>query len=1159
MKILTNRESRVPNPDSKRRKRLRFQGAFFVCALVASVIVTSGAQVGALPAPPNTFVSASVVDGVPTPDSPLSDSDCALVIQMTGTIASGLGVYEILEPATATPERTYSASEAVQFVVLPGGCDQVIDVDTAYTPPAWNPETGTGGVVFLGGTTLNLNANIDASAAGFASGHNIGSGCDGGDGDQSGSQWEGGAGGGGIIGGGGGAGGHVGDPGTFQFDHEFDASPAGGGTATAAGPGGANGDTAGVAPSGGNADCVGSGGSPNQTTVSGAFYSVGAGGGGGGSYGAGGGACSSSSSGAYSAGGGGGGSYTGGGAGGWGGTNTGFATPEEPGAPGNAPIGAAITSASHYLNDEDARLIMGGAGGGSFQGDGSGPAPGGRGGGIVILSFDEVVGGGGSVLSNGGDGSTPTNFGSDGAHGSSGSGGGAGGQIAVYAAAVSSADFAATGGIGGLPFESTASNTGLRHTGGGGASGGGGAVWFAGVGADTSNSGPNAGATSGTSTLAAAGLSDVDWLVGGGNPALGTFPADVSVGGQTFSADAWAAIVGAANLDSQATFKPIAVSLVDASAGAFTLDQLVERFPYFAQPDNPKNLGLGCGPGLGGDGLALTSAEIPLSTLTTGSPAVETFSLGNQVWIDADRDSAITEGEALVPGVEVQLFEASESLVLSAKSAVAATVTNEEGLYLFDKLAAGDYVVAVAPASLAEKGPLAGLVSSAGAVAPDEDVDADDSGSLDAESGYVVAAAVTLGDTEPLAEVPSNDSVTPDANSNLTVDFGFHEPEATIEPAEPAEPVVPVEPAEPGEPVVPVEPVETFSIGNQVWMDANNDGVLDVDEMLVAGVEVHLFAASSDGTIDPTVILATAVTNEEGFYLFDELPAGDYVVGVAPAAFAADGPLVDKIPSTPTVADANTDVDADNNGVVDTALGYVLSGSVTLGDGEPTAEVPSNDSVTGDEFSNLTVDFGFYLPVLNVGVELAVAEEDADIPTAIGDLVTLEVTVTNEGNVAADSIELQVALSEDFESVDPEWTIEGDNLASVDLPGTVAPGETATMEITARVLGAQLDAVPEITEVRAIDDNGMPIVGVLGVSLTNTSVPPTALTLTLGEIPASSAPAAAADFGTPPTLALTGVESSDLALIALLLLTTGAGLVVLGGGRPRLARARREP
>ena len=50
-------------------------------------------------------------------------------------------------------------------------------------------------------------------------------------------------------------------------------------------------------------------------------------------------------------------------------------------------------------------------------------------------------------------------------------------------------------------------------------------------------------------------------------------------------------------------------------------------------------------------------------------------------------------------------------------------------------------------------------------------------------------------------------------------------------------------------------------------MDSNNDGILEVGEMLVAGVEVHLFAANSDGTIDPSAILATTVTNEEGFSL----------------------------------------------------------------------------------------------------------------------------------------------------------------------------------------------------------------------------------------------------------------------------------------------------
>ena len=991
----------------KRRRRLKCQGAFFAAALVASVVATSSVPISALEAPANTYVAASVVDGVPTPTSPLSESDCALVIQMTGTIASGLGVYEILDPATSTPERSYSASEAVQFVVLPGGCDQVIDVDTTYVPPAWNPATGTGGVVFLGGSTLNLNADINASSAGFASNHSVGAGCDGGEGLQrdDGSFWEGGAGGGGIIGGGGGAAGHVALLFTWAQDWEFDAAPGGGGTATTAGVGGPNGDSLGSAPSGGSPDCVGNGGSQNQTVVSGNFFAVGAGGGGGGSYGGGGGACSSRSSGAYSAGGGGGGSYTGGGAGGWEGTNTGHVSPNDPGIPGNAPVATEITSASHYLNDEDARLIMGGAGGASFLGDGSGPAAGGNGGGVVVLAFDSVVGGGGSVISNGGDGSTPTNFGSDGSHGSSGSGGGAGGQIAIYAPSVSSTQFSAMGGIGGDAVEDSSSNTGLRHTGSAGASGGGGAIWFAGVGVDTTNSGPNVGASSATTSLAAEGLSNVDWIVSGGNPALGSFPAGVSIGGQTYDAGAWAAIVGAANLDSQATFKPIAVSLVDASNGGFTLEELVAAFPSMAQPDNPKNLGLGCGPGLGGDGLALTSAEIPLSTITTGTAVVE---------------------------------------------------------------------------------------------------------------------------SAPVAE--------------------------PVEP--PAERVPAPEP-------VATPPAATFSIGNQVWMDSNNDGVIDEGEMPVAGVDVQLFAVNSDGAIDPASPIATALTNDEGLYLFDELPAGDYVVGIGPAAFGETGPLANKIPSTPTADDPNTDIDADNNGVADTEIGFVLSGALTLGDGEPVAEDPSNDSATADVASNLTVDFGFYEVDLDVDVELTVTEEPDAGTVEVGDTVTFEVTVTNEGNVAADSVEVVVDLSEDFEPViDPDWEIDADG-ATFEVPGTVEPGETTTAQITARVAGPELEAMAVVSEARAIDEEGVPITSVLGVSISNEPVQPgdsNPIVFTFAAAPASAAtttaPAtAAAANAVPPVLAFTGVESSELALIALLLLATGGALVFFGDRRRTLVNA----
>ena len=632
---------------------------------LAAILALLGAQMAVLPgvlsaleAPANSYVSATVSGGVPSPTSALDSGDCALLIQMTGTVADGLGTFEILDPATAAPTRTYSNSEAVQYVVLPGGCDQEIDVTSELSPAqSWDGATGTGGVIFLGGSTLNLEADIDASEAGFSSFDSVGAGCDGGSGQPQAdsSMWSAGGGAGGVIGGGGGASGHIGNT-DFATDSTFDGSPGGGGTSTTGGQGGEHGEGSaessdtggapiqehGVAPDGGDAGCIGNGGSLDQSSFYTGFWSTGAGGGGGGSYGGGGAGCSARSSAAYAAGGGGGGSYTGGGAGGVGGTNTGAesVSPEENGIAGNSPLAAEIPDAAHFLNHDDPRLMMGGAGGASFIGDGSSPQNGGRGGGIVVLDFDSVVGAGGSVISNGGDGATPPNF-RDGAQlGSSGSGGGAGGQIAILAPTVSSLNVSAVGGIGGDAVEDTGSASYSRHTGSAGATGGGGGIWFAEVGGDMTNSGANAGATSADSTIAAPGVTGLDWSVSAGNPALnGIYPAPVTVGSATYTYAEWASIVGAANADSQVTFKWIAVSLVDAAAPDFTLEELITAFPSLEQPNNPKNLGLGCTPGLGGTGLMAFSSP-PTPTLE-----IETLTNG----VDSDE----APGEILVAGQEV--------------------------------------------------------------------------------------------------------------------------------------------------------------------------------------------------------------------------------------------------------------------------------------------------------------------------------------------------------------------------------------------------------------------------------------------------------------------------------------------------------------------------
>ena len=435
-------------------------------------------------------------------------------------------------------------------------------------------------------------------------------------------------------------------------------------------------------------------------------------------------------------------------------------------------------------------------------------------------------------------------------------------------------------------------------------------------------------------------------------------------------------------------------------------------------------------------------------------------------------------------------------------------------MYLFDGLAAGDYVVAIAPDAFAEDGPLVGKVSSTPTVAdPNSDVDLDDNGTLDDESGYVLSGVATLGDGEPEGETPSNDAVTPDGSSNLTVDFGFFTPESD-----------------------PVVPVELFSIGNQVWMDSDNDGLIGDGEMAVADVVVELFAAdeggapvdqNGDGVIDSVDAVASTVTDAEGLYLFDGLAAGDYVVAIAPDAFAEDGPLAGKIPSS-TATDADTDLDNDNNGVAYRDIGYVLSDSLTLGDGEPGV----------DASSNLTVDFGFYEPDFALRIEMSVVDGLVDGAARVGEPVTFLITVTNDGDLEADDIRVQVSLSGDLEMIDADWTALEDQLAVIEMPGAMLPGEAKTIELTVMVAGDDLVAVADIASAEAIDENGLPLTSVLGVSLSNSNT----LSSTLGLSTATDS---------IPVLAFTGVESKDLTGLAMLILTLGLGLVFASGRNRR--------
>ena len=164
----------------------------------------------------------------------------------------------------------------------------------------------------------------------------------------------------------------------------------------------------------------------------------------------------------------------------------------------------------------------------------------------------------------------------------------------------------------------------------------------------------------------------------------------------------------------------------------------------------------------------------------------ETGSLGNMVWDDLNNDGEYRTGEPRLAGVVIELFadadgdgnpdDTNNDGVIDADGAVATTNTDVDGLYLFTGLAAGDYIVGLSPTNWDAGGPLAGYVSSDYTQTdPNTDIDADDNGAGGA-GGYIWSGVITLNGDEPLLEAIDNDAATPDAQENLTVDFGLHRP-----------------------------------------------------------------------------------------------------------------------------------------------------------------------------------------------------------------------------------------------------------------------------------------------------------------------------------------------------------------------------------------------
>ncbi|WP_298816691.1 SdrD B-like domain-containing protein, partial [uncultured Chloroflexus sp.] len=166
-----------------------------------------------------------------------------------------------------------------------------------------------------------------------------------------------------------------------------------------------------------------------------------------------------------------------------------------------------------------------------------------------------------------------------------------------------------------------------------------------------------------------------------------------------------------------------------------------------------------------------------------------------------------------------------------------------------------------------------------------------------------------------------------------------------------------------------------LSLGNLVWVDANNNGIVDSGEEGASGIQVRLYRDSNaNGLWDTTDhLVATTLTDSDGRYRFSNLPQGDYFVVLPGRQFEADSPwngyrsssgglALGSGPYEPGVA-ANSDQDNDDNGSRQSGTESdfnIVSSLVTLRpDTEP------DMAVDGDgRHSNLTIDFGIFHPAV---------------------------------------------------------------------------------------------------------------------------------------------------------------------------------------------------
>ncbi|WP_282944470.1 SdrD B-like domain-containing protein [Cellulomonas endometrii] len=264
------------------------------------------------------------------------------------------------------------------------------------------------------------------------------------------------------------------------------------------------------------------------------------------------------------------------------------------------------------------------------------------------------------------------------------------------------------------------------------------------------------------------------------------------------------------------------------------------------------------------------------------------------------------------------------------------------------------------------------------------------------------------------------------------------------------------------------------AVGDRVWVDANRNGVQDSGEDGVGGAYVDVFAGSGAAA----TWVASTVTDADGYYLVDGLPAGTYQLRFTFPGGVANATTLTTTDTGADGVDSDATTDATGVLIADVALTAAASATSVSVDDMPTDWLTAHPDLTA-AYVDTTRDVGVQWRWLSVGDtvwfdanrdgrqdpgEARAEDVTVELISAATDAVLSTTTTDAVGAYRFDRLEpgtyiVRVSLPDDLSG---RWTFTttgvGDSLGDSDtvVPATNGVARTAPFTLTPGAGGRML-------------------------------------------------------------------------------------------------------